>query len=209
MVDIVRELNKRLKGSWVGVKTEKATLPFMVMGFEHTDNGELGIILRDTRKRTTTLKFDENLLVLDCPQLGMVFDGEKTAYIRRIPNRQWKRGYNGDIISVNYLEADGFHHIGLSAKSYEAAAILNFIFNPNYYPFNEAIKLIENGDKFSLPISRKFAISCKMDSQYPVVYYKEWLIGWVEKGVIQLPTTSHHLYEELSQYAQCKKVETV
>ncbi len=210
MVDIVRELNNRLSGSIVGQEgtgENGSTLPVQVDSFfkDHSDNLVVKVYCLE-REEHFVQAFNEDEWVLDCPKVGMVFDGEKTYYTRRTPDRQWKGGYTSNVIRMEILNKVEVRELGLHIKGQTDKAILNFVFNPKYIPLVEGIESMKHGKFFSFPISSKFAVSLSKESKYPVLFYKNWIVGWVDGEEIHLPKAAHHLFEEVSQYSVCRRV---
>jgi len=211
MVDQVRFLNQRFKDVIIAIKRKSnigKVIPIRVHKFLNDDEDGT-IIIRynnigsDNIVETT---FYEDDYILDCPKVGMVGIGKKTMYLRRIPERQWKRGYNSSIIRGETLCNKENIEMGLNRVNIMNNSIVDAIYNPDYPNFNEALNDMIKGKLLSFPISRKFAVGLNYDAAFPVIYYKEWVVGWVDEGTIMLPEKTHHLYEELSQYTECRRV---
>lgn len=202
MANVAADLHARLSNSWVGKKgnDEEGVVPHWVDSI-YEDDGDIYI-----RTNKELVKFNEDDWILDCPKVGMVSDGEKVYYQRRIPDRQWKRGYNRNVIRMSVLSQSEVEEMGLSITDYNDEKIVGFVFNQKFTPFTDGLREIAEGKLFSFPLSQKFAVGLRLEDEFPVVYYKNWVVGWVEDDVVRLPENAHHLFEELTQYAACRRV---
>ena len=209
MVDIVRDLNARFGRVYIAKKSKGGNFknePLFVDQFYTDDDGH--IILRTVEReegRHKDTKFNKDDYILDCPQVGMVSDGEKVFFLRRNPGRQWKGGYNNNVIRMSALSKREWREMSLKDCTHTSKNIIDFVYNPKYMTLADGLESMGNGKMFGFPLSRKFAISLKDKVKFPVVYYKEWIVGWVQDGVIHLTKNTHHLFEEISQYAACRR----
>lgn len=209
MVDAVRDLGSYLSRVYIGKKpsgTRKNIEPLYIDQFWAHDDGSTMVRFynRETDK-FKDVKWNEDDYLLDCPQVGMVSDGEKVYYISRSPQRQWKRGYTPNVLHLELLSKYEAREMSLAPKPLFDKAIVSFAYNPEYTSLSDGLESMKRGKMFSFPLSRKFAVGQKANSLHPVVYYKSWIIGWVEDDTIILPKNTSHLYEELSQYAKCRR----
>ena len=205
MVDVVGDLNARFNRVYIAKKGD-TNEPRFVDQFYKDDNNR--IVLRSYNTKREVHKddiFNEDDYILDCPKVGMAFDGEKAFYISRTPDRQWKRGYNNNVIKMKTLSYKESREMNLAPREHISPEILNFVYNPKYIKMEDGLKSMADGKFFSFPIARKYAITLSDECKFPVVIYKEWKVGWVEEGVIQLTKSTNHLYEELSQYTACRR----
>lgn len=211
MVDEVRFLNQRF-GNVIIAKIGKEgedNIPIKVDQF-YGGGSKGSIILRygnvnGEEREDTPFKPDD--YILDCPRVGMVFAEKRTVYLTRIPDRQWKRGYNGNIIRLEYLCSSEVREMGYRLLNRMETKIVKFVYNPEYIDFNVGMDKLLNNKLFNFPISMKYAVGITSKYKYPIVFYKSWQVGWVDGGVVFLPKETHHLFEELSQYAECRRVE--
>lgn len=210
MVDQVRFLNKRFQNVIIGKKPEKEgkkIVPVKVVGFLSDD--EDNILLRYYNvggENENIVVFKESDYLLDCPQVGMLQVGERVVYLRRVPERQWKRGFTENVIRSEPLSNLESRELGYPIARINTKSAVSLIYNPKYLSMENGLSKLSAGKLLSFAISRKFAISLKWDAEFPVVYYKDWVIGWVDEGVICLPKQVHHIFEELSQYSECRRV---
>jgi len=207
MVNVVRDLNSRLGNVHIGKKLKDGKFkPIYVESFWQRDDGTimLRIYNRDTEK-SMDVEWVESEYLLDCPKVGMLFDGEKVYYASRTPQRQWKGGFTPNVVHLETLSAIETREMSLQSKPLNNTTIVNFAYNPEYIGLSDGIKSMVSGKIFSFPLSRKFAVSQKVGSKFPVVYYKSWIVGWVDGDTVVLPKGSAHLIEELSQYASCRR----
>jgi len=209
MVDVVRDLNARYGRVYIAKKGKggQKDKPVYVDQFWSDDNGNTMIrtIDREEGERHKDVLFNEDDYLLDCPQVGMVSDGEKVFFLRRSPDRQWKGGYNNNVIHMSALSKREWREMSLKDCNHVNKDIVNFVYNPKYTLLADGLKSMGDGKVFGFPLSRKFAVSLKDGIKFPVVYYKEWIVGWVQDGVIHLTENTHHLFEEISQYAACRR----
>ena len=207
MVDQVRELGKHFQGVVIALKKKDKNVPIRVHRFHQDD--ERRIVIRYNvlgSDNMTDVIFKEEDYILDCPQVGMTQVQGKVVYLRRVPERQWKRGYTENIVRSEQLSDKEFREVGLSPIRVTHKDLIKEVYNTTYTNMGNGMIDLLKGKIFSFAISRKFAIGLKWNSKFPVVYYKEWVVGWVEEGTIILPQKAHHLFEELSQYTSCRRV---
>lgn len=209
MVDVVGDLNKRYGHVYIARKGKNGgdSVPIYVESFYTNDEGRIVLrVYNQAEERFDDEVFVEDNYILGCPQVGMVSDGEKSYYVRRTPDRQWKGGYNKNVIRMGVLCSVEVRELGLNTKVQTDMDIVSFAYNPKYISVDEGIASMGRGKMFSFPISRKFAISQQVKSKYPVVFYKDWIVGWYQDGHAHLPENTQHLFEELSQYVACRRV---
>lgn len=210
MVDEVQDLNARFSRVFIGLKptgTRKRVEPKFVDSFWEDDNGNIIVRLYDRQKEQyKEVKWVEKDYILDCPQVGMISDGEKVYYASRSPQRQWKRGYTPNVVHLELLSQRESREMNLITKGITSPEITLFAYNPEYTSLSDGLSSMKRGEVFSFPLSRKFAIGQKAGSKYPVIYYKSWIVGWAEGEILCLPENCAHLFEELSQYAVCRRV---
>ena len=205
MVDEVRDLQARFNSVYIGRKEKNGTItPLYVETFYTDDNGHPKIrVLKDGDYKDSI--FERDNYILDCPRIGMLFDGEKAYYARRTPERQWKGGLNNNVVRMGILSKVECLELNLKIHGLMDKEIVNFIYNQTFVPLQEGLESMKRGKMFSFPLSRKFAVSIQNKSRYPVVFYKDWIVGWVRDDTIYLTENTHHLFEELSQYAACRR----
>ena len=212
MVDVVGDLNARLSRVFIGELPEEKggkIIPRYVDSFYRGDAKGRPVMARFYNRPTESYKdvvWDAKKYLVDCPKVGMCSDGEKVYYITRTPHRQWKGGFTSNVLHLEPLSHMEFREIGLPKKEVTHEIMVDFAYNPEYTKLEDGLESMKKGKIFSFPLSRKFAIGQKIKAKYPVVFYKSWVIGWVRDGVIDLPKSSSHLFEELSQYAACRRV---
>jgi len=212
MVDEVRFLNQRFQSVHIGLLPKEdggKVNPLLVVKFYWGDDPH-GIMIRYinimNNSDTEDHLFNEGDYMLDCPKTGMVQSGKCATYIKRVPDRQWKRGYNTNIIRrtvLSYYEADMSQ---IRLKGMEHKTTVNSVYNPTHTTLLAGLQGFKDGSLLSFTVSNKFAIGIKRDSKFPILYYKEWEVGWVDGEETILPKKSHHLFEELSQYLICRRV---
>jgi len=206
MVDEVRDLQASFNNVYIGRKEKGSgeVTPVYVETFYTTDNGELMIrTLKDGDYKDSIFEKDD--YILDCPQMGMLFDGEKVYYARRTPERQWKHGLNNNVVCMGLLSKVECRELNLKIHGLMDKEIINFIYNPKFVAMQDGVASMKGGKMYSFPLSRKFAVGIQNKSKYPVVFYKDWIVGWVQEDTIHLTDNTHHLFEELSQYAACRR----
>jgi len=209
MVDEVAFLNERFGRVIIARKGKdgKENTPIKVSQF-YTDDDRRTVLryqdLGGDRERDEL--FDEDNYILDCPQVGMTQYGAEVLYLRRVPERQWKRGYTENIVRSEPLVPVEKREVGIGNVRLSNRGIVNFVYNPKYMSIGDGLDGMSKGELFSFALSRKFAIGLKWDSKFPILLYKEWVVGWVEDREVVLPKQSHHLFEELSQYVVCRRL---
>lgn len=207
MPNEVNDLNSRFNNVHIAKKEADGTLtPKYVETFYVDDNGNTKVRFMDRETgHHNDVIWSEDDYELDCPRVGMVFDGEKVAFLKRTPERQWKRGYTTNVVRTNHLNQREAREMGLESVDQSSVKIIKYVYNPTYIPMEAGMRGLSTGKLFSFPLSNKFAVVLKGDYKYPVVFYKEWIVGWVEDGTVVLTAKTKHLIEELSQYATCRE----
>ena len=208
MVDEVRFLQQRIQGVVIAKKGKEGVDNTPIRVTRVFDDGEGNAMLRYYKldeEKEREVEFVEEDYLLDCPQVGMSQVGNSVIYLRRIPERQWKRGYTENVVRADSISYRESREVGLPTIRLMDKRLINFLYNPKYMSMSDGLVSMREGKMFSFAISRKFAIGMNFKAKFPLVFYKEWTVGWVDEDTIILPPPSHHLFEELSQYTVCRR----
>jgi hypothetical protein len=79
---------------------------------------------------------------------------------------------------------------------------------PAHLPFEEALDQVTKLEALARSFCDKYYIGLSINGVDPVIGYKNY--GWcgvvTDNGVVELPAASHHLFEDLSNYVECRRV---
>jgi len=204
--DEVQDLHARISRVWVGRVTDEGVVPEYVESFYmgHQNTPMLRTYDRDAEEHKD-YPYVEDEWLFECPQVGMVSDGTSVMYLNRIPERQWKMGYTNNVVRTNQFNHWEIREMRLPMMDVTDQKVLDFVYNPKYTSMADGLSSMDRGDVLGFPLSRTFAVSLKRTAKWPVLHYKEWTVGWVEDGVACLHEETQHLFEELSQYTECRR----
>lgn len=180
MTDYVDLHSRDYSGTFIGVKSGSTVQPFHV---EHVESrgrnsredsvyfcGRLHSASDDQYFEIDVL--DPNV-VLDHVDLGMTRVGNSVGYIKRIPRRQWRRGFRMSnchpACSFSPRFSSGGHSFYWS------------VFNPEYMTFEQAVAGCRSGNNRGFAISQDLAIVRHNDNcVMPMIQYRDSLIGYVD-----------------------------
>lgn len=206
-IDHARELERRFRNTFVGVKTDKHIVPRRV---ENVRDGDASKTVRWVFSSSTVdtpidpKEIEKSIQTLPTT-FGMMAVSGALYYLYKLPYRQFKAGFHSDNVSMFSLQNQELRMMGKKTSGVESSGVLNFIFNPQYVPFNEGIHQIEKGKVIGFALNRKFGVGLARGFPRPCVFYKQFNLGALtENNTLILLPQHHHLLEELSQYIQCE-----
>lgn len=138
-------------------------------------------------------------LTLIHPICGAINLPEYAIYIKRIPRRQWKKGLYFDNINIKCYsssELTALDHI----FNIKTPINLYSWFNPIFYSPQEAYEKLLNGDMLSVAINQHLVLANHLYKKETFVYYKNYKVGTIDRGVVLLNSTISHLMDEISMY---------
>lgn len=198
MIADLDEMTSRFQGSYITAvsKDGERKIPFKVYKFVKSERG----IFVKSEGDIYPIKD----ICLDRPTLGVFNVGKFVYYVTIKPRRQWKRGlvYDHLMISDRFeYEARITGHNRLTRNS-----LLEAIYNPEYPSFEDAFKSVKSLKTIAKAFSPRFYFGIKADSNNILLFYKKWIVGWIDDSSGSIMLKSHHLFEELSQFAKVEKV---
>lgn len=205
-----RDLETRYSNSVLGRKADDEVLPFMVSTFTEEERGKIyvhGYFAAKTKWSTTLKSFEwkPKEWVLDSPKLGLFNIDGVAVHLKRSPRRQYKRAYSvKNITKVDPLDKE-YRYTRRKSIRPDNIGLLKEIFNPNYPSPQEAIEKINSFCYLSIAFNSTFGFGLKRGSAYPVVIYKDNVVGVLIEDEVELFKEYEHLREQLSQYVTCRR----
>lgn len=137
------------------------------------------------------------------PTLGMINMGGKVVYVQRTVMRQFRKSFTfkNNIVVANYIEPWIVHKTGMATGVSDARAV-EHIFNPIYYPIEEALERITRKDAVSTAITPRYYISVSAYLPYVYLGFMGKVIGKVDQnnGSVELFSAAVPLIEDVSNY---------
>lgn len=201
------ELNGRLSGTFVSLREGEISRPLYVRSVLDTDMKKGTIILSGTAVGDTgkqwvpfTEEIDESSLDYYPPIPGMRNLNKYALYYDIVPLRHRYRGLRREQLRV-------VTHGAGKDPLYDSAEFQYALFNPKFLNVAVAIELVTKNKHNGIAFSNKFALMRKEGLKHLVFAYKCKLIGLYSPNdnSAVLPTTAHHLADELSSYINCIK----
>lgn len=184
MTDFVDLYSRDYNGTFVGVKNSDGIVrPFYVDSVDarRSNSDEASVRMRGTlhtpsgSEDFTILVLDPNLQ-LNHVDLGMIQMGNKVAYIKRRPRRQWRRGFR-----MNNCGRPATHcNFRADGNAFYVA-----VFNPTYKTLDEALRSIRrssrSGQGVGYALSQDFAVVRSTENcSLPMIQYRDTLIGFID-----------------------------
>lgn len=114
------DLNRYYCGTWLGIRTDDGIIPVRVDGVN--DEGEF--VFHDE----TSVHYQDPSLVYDYPDLGVVNCSKGVMYLSRVPERQWRKGVQPDLVAVNVLGKSSRRLSDAPRRTQEE--VLRVLYNP-------------------------------------------------------------------------------
>lgn len=195
MLDDKREMTKRYEGSYIRVKDTNK--PMLVSVFHNNQvHGQV-----DGR----SVELDERLISLDKPKLGVFNHKDMAVFCYTTSKRHYKRGFDLRYVHIMHRFKEELRCMKKRGPTTVTKELLNEIYDPQYPSVEDALKLVQSCKRMACAFNDKFYFGLKNGSKHIHVFYKKWIVGYVEGNSIKLK--SHHLYEELSKYMKVEKVQ--
>jgi hypothetical protein len=221
-VETSDELNHRYAQTFIGAREDGVVVPVYVGRFSKVNpkhstlEGAKYIARGDSVVQelfSRIVNYED--IVWAAPLLGYVNCRDKIVkWVSRAPEAQpaRTRGLLPSLTMYSYWNPDASGFVRLTmrrlfenpAESWDIPSV----YNPVYMAADEAWGRIRSNEYVGAAISRNIAMIKTRLSRKPVVFYKDLVAGLYDKsGTIFLLPHAHLLYEEMSLYAPCEKVE--
>lgn len=153
------------------------------------------------------------------PSLGLINTNTDVRYVTRAPTRQWRKAYR--VEGQKFRKLDCTKQIehqytirGRPSPLYTSGKydITYYIFNNEYYTIQEALQMIEEGQRISVAINPRVAVSLNLfNVDNYTIYYKNYLVGLLDKEtrVLKLLQTYEHLTNDLRFSLEPQDVELI
>jgi len=145
-------------------------------------------------------------LDLSFPELGMFNVENYCLHITRSANRQWKRGISQKVVKIGSVSAAELRYLGKASTPLSNRKVLQPIFTPEYPSPEKVLNDIVKFKRLSRAFNSRWYIANALYRPNPVVGFKGSEVGWVDGNIVLLPESTHHLFEELSEYLQCRRI---
>jgi hypothetical protein len=183
MTDFNDLYSRDFNGTFVGVMRGGILRPFHVEGVgSHTNSrDEDGVYLYGTlyleraneSVNVDVLGADIRLNHVD---LGMIQVGNKVGYIKRVPRRQWRRGFRMN----NCARPASF----CSTYRTESNAFYRAVFNPTYKTLEVALAALRRANSapsIGFALTQDFALVRNTDHcALPMIQYRDRLLGFID-----------------------------
>jgi hypothetical protein len=157
--------------------------------------------------RTYSVSGSETEVDLTYPSLGLINTTTDVRHVSRKPSRQYRKAFRSESNNTSPLFCTNQIKTQYELRSrnpplfsYHTEPVIYHIFKNEYYSLDQAIEMIMNGDRLSVAITPKFAISLNLyNLTHFTVYHKKHLIGLLHKETKELRLLSSytHLYNEI------------
>lgn len=208
-IEYAREFERRYRGTYVGIKTDKHIVTAHVDGIRDGEVKNTIVWIFNGRKEPITtsvnVKEIEKSIQLLPLTFGMISVSGFLYYLYKRPFRQFKAGYHSDNMAMYSLQSHEIRMVGKRGADIDSSGVINFIFNPTYHTLSDGLKLIDSGKILGFPLNRKFGVGLVRGYERPCVFYKQYNLGPLTANhTVVLTPAYHHLLEELSQYVRCE-----
>jgi hypothetical protein len=193
------DLRMYFSGCIVGVYEEGIIRPYLL---HEVDEGRVAHLHRQGSQRT--IEFADKDLLLDWPTLGVVQRGMYVSYVMTDSwDRQYKKGLRQQrlIVDTNMMRealAIGVYRGELSIEDFHD------MYSPLDYDLTQALIKLE--DLLAVRINRDFFLTWKNGYEYPMLGYRNLLIGQVRDGQVQLLETAAPLRSDVLKFATNVKI---
>lgn len=121
---------------------------------------------------------DNNLFPI--PNLGFITLDFYSLYLYRKHKKsspaRYRRGFRYDLIDYDCFDSQELSKLSTSINN-DYLSIINAIFNPKYFEFNEALNLLLNGERISCALSPSICIKIDSNRNTLILYKNNWVIA--------------------------------
>ena len=130
------------------------------------------------------------------PELGMVNVRDHVCFVKRIAQRQWKKGLRLSNLATTVFDSTILEELSFTSERYRASSFnsedIQLLYSPKYTPYMQAIESVSSGSSVARAISSNFCISNRFGVMTPLLYYKKHAVGIVKDNSISIvPEVSH------------------
>jgi hypothetical protein len=194
LTDFVDLYSRDYCGTFVGVKIDSIMYPFRVEGVDsYTDSYDeeacylTGNIYRESGLSSLHINVFDTNLDLNHVDLGMIQVASGVGYVKRMPRRQWRRGFRMN----NCARTASF----VASFRTESHQFYRAVFNPTYKTLDEALRSIRRANSLSntgYALTQDFALVRNTSHcSLPMIQYKDRLLGYIDND------GDLHLQEEM------------
>lgn len=193
------DASMRHRDTYVGVRNSSEIIPYHCHGISESGRNMTLDLTNLRNGDNRSVRINDESLIIERPNLGMVNltyqDKNIAMWYSSNAQRQIKKSlsismYNRTSIGVSVLLSN------TSSNMYKA---LHQTYNNNFPPYESALATILEGNAFSVAFGNKFALSIDRSGQ-TVVYYKNYIVGYVVDGLPLLLEDFSYLKEQLEEY---------
>jgi hypothetical protein len=183
MTDFVDLYSRDYCGTYVGVKISGVVYPFHVRDVStHNSNRDesevylYGEVLKNSGGESLSIDVLDSDLILDHVDLGMIQVGNNVGYVKRMPRRQWRRGFRMNNCARTASFTGSFRT--------ESNQFYRAVFNPTYKTLDEALHSIRRANSSSsvgYAMTQDFALVREPSNcSQPMIQYRDRLLGFID-----------------------------
>lgn len=116
-------------------------------------------------------------------KVGLVQCRTTAVYVQRYAKRQFNRGYVPNTMASEFVNPLLMSNVNVS-QSAGSASVVWGVFNPTYFPFYEAVSLVESGKLAGAAITRLLGVCIEKNRKYLCVTYKDSIVGYFLNGEV-------------------------
>lgn len=177
MVDETREKTNEYSETYVGFTRDDGTkVPVQVIECQGPRTGPTTAVVRFLSNSVEQVPIE--MLDFRFPPLGMINTKRGLAfYVWRTPNaRQWKRGLRSLVLMSHTVTPCPLP----GTDNFFTEDALEFMYNPKYPTYQEALEKLHKSEAISLGLSPDFWVSIHPSLKGLSLGYRRWYIGVVE-----------------------------
>jgi hypothetical protein len=209
-VENISDFTRYYNNSWVGWRENNGNVTPILIGSQPAS--EYVSIKRLTRQGDIfqngpwlPVKMDaiKDFVDFGRPPIGMMQNNGTIVFMSYSTPRQPHKGLRTREVGINHFNSkDIAKKVNVPIPRTETRLDwVWYAFNPEYTSIEEGFKLLENGEKVGVPISRILGMYSVPHRIHPYLAYKRWTVGYV---VSPTDIRLHNAYEEYKDYIQNK-----
>ena len=193
------EINHRFQGNIIGyVKDDGEVLPFRLM--RARNSGFEGELFTKGKYKVEVLKVDHTAFAWSFPELGYVNVDNVCVFLSRKAGRYYTRGFNERHVSSTFSFRGELRELGAGKRYNDSgnAKVMYSLMNREFDDFHTALNQVIDGDYLARAFNKEWCVGVKRFSEYPVIFYKDNMVGYFADGAAKIAKNSSFLKESLS-----------
>lgn len=210
--DIKEEFTKSFSDGWFGLKIKDDIFPAKLSLNREVGRNTLPLQYMAT-KEGKFLSYDldwtsqRDQLIRDYPDLGCVKVGQTVGYLSVRPQRQYKKGFVPNNVSVFAPNQTQIRKVfpRFIASSGDKGVVWQ-VFNRERWEPKEAVRLLDEGEGVGYPLSKDFGLYCHSELPNLILLCKTHDVGVYKDGKFQLFKNFKHLAEQFQRQTDTEAV---